>query len=92
MSKSRDNEFGDKNSLETGPKWAQFGPNYSFGCYKHQHQLDTIVFKYNMQNQQNLMRQSREIDQKQLFGDKKVNNLGKKIFFKNRASSLFNTH
>ena len=30
MSKSRDIEFGDKNNLETGPKWAQFGPNYFF--------------------------------------------------------------
>ena len=27
-SKSRENEFGDKNNLETGPKWAKFGPNY----------------------------------------------------------------
>ena len=24
------NEFGDKSDLETGPKWAQFGPNYFF--------------------------------------------------------------
>ena len=30
MSKSRDIESGDKNNLETGPKWAQFGPNYFF--------------------------------------------------------------
>ena len=30
MSKSRDIEFGDKNNLETGPKWAQFGPTYFF--------------------------------------------------------------
>ena len=30
MSKSRDIEFGHKNNLETGPKWAQFGPNYFF--------------------------------------------------------------
>ena len=30
MSKSRDIEFGDKNNLETGPKWAQFGLNYFF--------------------------------------------------------------
>ena len=30
MSKSRDIEFGDKNNLETGPKWAQFGPNHFF--------------------------------------------------------------
>ena len=30
MSISRDIEFGDKNNLETGPKWAQFGPNYFF--------------------------------------------------------------
>ena len=27
---SQDNEFGDKNSLETGPKWAQFGPEKIF--------------------------------------------------------------
>ena len=30
MSKSRDIEFGDKNNLETGPKWAQFGPEKFF--------------------------------------------------------------
>ena len=30
MSKSRDNEFGDKNNLETGPKWAKFGRHYFF--------------------------------------------------------------
>ena len=30
MSKSRENEFGDKNNLETGPKWAQFGPEKFF--------------------------------------------------------------
>ena len=34
MSKSRDIEFGDKNNLETGPKWAQFGPNYFFRMLK----------------------------------------------------------
>ena len=28
MSKSRDNEFGDKNNKEIDPKLAQFGPNY----------------------------------------------------------------
>ena len=28
MKQFQDNEFGDKNNLETGPKWAQFGPNY----------------------------------------------------------------
>ena len=26
----QENEFGDKNNLETGPKWAQFRPNYYF--------------------------------------------------------------
>ena len=29
-SKSQDNEFGDKNDLETVPNWVQFGPNYFF--------------------------------------------------------------
>ena len=44
MSKSRDIEFGDKNNLETGPKWAQFGPNYFLGCCNHLHQLNIINF------------------------------------------------
>ena len=30
LSKGQDNEFGDKNNLETGPKWAQFGPENFF--------------------------------------------------------------
>ena len=30
MSKSRYIEFGDKNDMETGPKWGQFEPNYFF--------------------------------------------------------------
>ena len=30
MSKSQENEFGDKNNLETGPKWAQLGPEKFF--------------------------------------------------------------
>ena len=29
-SKSRENQFGDKNNLETGSKGALFGPNYHF--------------------------------------------------------------
>ena len=28
--KSQDNEFGDKNNLDTGQKWAQFGPEKKF--------------------------------------------------------------
>ena len=32
MTQSQENEFGDKNNMETtGPKWAQFGPNNAFG-------------------------------------------------------------
>ena len=42
MSKGRDIEFGDKNNLETGPKWAQFGPNYFLVCCNHLHQLNII--------------------------------------------------
>ena len=30
MTQSQENEFGDKNNLETGPKWSQFEPNYYF--------------------------------------------------------------
>ena len=44
MSISRENEFGDKNNLETGPKWAKFGPNYFLGCCNHLHQLNIINF------------------------------------------------
>ena len=30
MMQSQENEFGNKNNLETGPKWAQFEPNNFF--------------------------------------------------------------
>ena len=33
MTQSQENEFGDKNNLETGPKWAQFGPSYFLGFF-----------------------------------------------------------
>ena len=48
------NEFGNKNNL--GPIWTEL----FFGCLNHQFQLLIIVFEINMQNQQNLMKQSGE--------------------------------
>ena len=42
MMLSQENEFGNKNDLETGPKWAQFGLNYFFGYNDHQFLLDII--------------------------------------------------
>ena len=65
MRSSRENEFGDKNNLETGPKWAQFGPENFFN---DQYQLEIIVVDHNMQNETKLM----SIRQDNDFGDKKL--------------------
>ena len=84
MSKNRENEFGDKNNLETSPKTALFGPNIFFDCWHHMNLLDIIVFYHNMQNQEKLMIKTREHGQKPsiwaflgLFGPI----LGQEIFF-----------
>ena len=69
MSKSQENEFGDKNNLETGPKWAQFGPEKFFDDWNHQYQLEIIAVYHNVQNEKKHMSTSRDIE----FGDK--NNL-----------------
>ena len=55
MTPSQENEFEDKNNWETGPKWAQFGPDDFFGCNNHQHMVDNIAVNHNIQNQRNLM-------------------------------------
>ena len=57
MTQSQENEFGDKNNLETGPKWAQL---FFLGCNNHQFLLDIIAVYHNIQNQRDLMTQSRE--------------------------------
>ena len=93
MTQSQENEFGDKNNLETGPKWSQFGPNYFFGCNNHQFLLDIIAVYHNIQNQRNVMIQSRENARKpQIWAilGPFCPILGPDIFFfENRASSLF---
>ena len=88
-----DTVFGDKNNLETGLKWAQFGPNYYFlGRYAHQIMLDITAVYHNIQNQINLMFRSRENAHKTqilaIFGPF-CPILGPDIFFfENRAPSL----
>ena len=67
-SKSQDNEFGDKNNLETGPKWAKFGPEKFFDEWNHQYQLEIIAVYHNMQNKKKLINKSQDNE----FGDKKL--------------------
>ena len=49
MSKSWDNEFGDKNNLETGLKWDW---KKFFNDWNHQYQLEIIAVYHNVQNEQ----------------------------------------
>ena len=74
MTQSQENEFGDKNNLETGPKWAQL---FFLGCNNHQFLLDIIAVYHNIQNRRNLMIRSREKSRKP-----------QDIFFENRAYIL----
>ena len=60
MTQSQENEFGDKNNLETGPIWPNLDPIIFFGCSNHQFLLDIIAVYHNIQNQRNVMIQSRE--------------------------------
>ena len=48
MMQSQDNEFGDKNNLETGPKWARFNPNYYYFGYNYQPLQDIIAVYHNL--------------------------------------------
>ena len=57
-----------KNNLETGPKWAQFGPENFFDDRNHQYQLEIIVVDHDMQNEKKLM----SIRQITEFRDKKL--------------------
>ena len=43
-----------------GPKWAHFGPGHFFECNNRQNLLDINAVYHNMQNQRNLMIQTRE--------------------------------
>ena len=62
MSKSRENEFGDMS--EMGPIWTKL----FFGCNNHQFLLYIITVYHNIQNQRNLIIQSREKALKPRFG------------------------
>ena len=92
MSQSRD--IGRK--LYFGPNLGLNGPNLGrenfFMHQDHQYLLDIIIVYQNMQNQQNLMKRTRENGQKPHFGPKFGTfcpNLGREFFFsENRASSL----
>ena len=63
-SKSQENEFGDKNNLETSLNWAQIWPWNFFQPQDHHYQLDIMFVCWNMQNQRNSMIQTWIIDQK----------------------------
>ena len=85
ITQSQENEFGDKNKLETGPKWVQL---LFFGCNNHQFLLDIIDVYHHIQNQRNLMIQSRKPQNWAILGPF-CPILGQEFFFENRASSLF---
>ena len=58
MSLSRDNEFVDKNNLETGLKWDK----KFFDDWSHQYQLEIIAVYHNVQNEKKHMSTSGDIE------------------------------
>ena len=65
--------------------------NIFFGSWNYMALLDVIAVYHYMQNQQNLMKQSQENGRKPLFWRQLAEYFGDTFFFKNRASSLFQT-
>ena len=59
-----ENEFGDKNDLETSLNWALIWPENFFQQQNHNCLLDIMTASWIMQNQRNLMIQTWIIDQK----------------------------
>ena len=91
MSQSQDisetPNFGAKLGIN-GPK---LGPKIFFSHY-HFHQLDIMPVFHNIQNQENLISQTQETDQKpQIWANLGLiyPSLGQFSFLENRASSLF---
>ena len=82
-SKSQANKFGDKNNLETGPKWAQFGPKKIFNDKNHRYQLEIIVVYHNLQNEKKLLSLSQDIE----FGDKKI--IWRQVFIGHKRRKYF---
>ena len=95
MSSSRENEFGDKNNLETSLNWAQIWPWKFFSATGPPLSVryHVCLLKY---------AKSEKFNDSNLNNWPKTSNLGKfgpnlpkfgpnKFFFENRASSLFST-
>ena len=79
-----ENEFGDKNDLETSLNWALIWPENFFQQQNHNCLLDIMTASWIMQNQRNLMIQTWIIDQKpQIWANLGhiFPNLGQIIFF-----------
>ena len=76
-------------SLETAPKWGQFGPIF-WGCNYHQFLLDSIAVYHNiLWNQRNRMISSRENARKPRIWAILGLFRAQTFFFKNRASLTF---